>query len=264
MREKFKVYLKKTVRFVGYPIALLIDWVLAEHLVDDLVLYPDGKCLQVSSIHHEKSDDEEESNMDEALLHCDWNYEGDLPSCPICLLTMDKLGLQEIKCEHIDAYVTLGLTDSQIKNMHTKLIDDNDAVGLKTVKDRCAKALPTAGFKREVKMYLIEAGPGCGKSYMIRQLADEHDLILAPFTKLRPDYINLTNDPGGKYDLTFKTTHRAMETRSARRIFVDEFTSMPYEFLACIAEVNGAEKIFLVGDPKKKRYHIINRLGYYK
>lgn len=106
---------------------------------------------------------------------------------------------------------------------------------------------------REVKVHYIKAGPGCGKSYIIRKLANENDLVLAPFTKVKTDYEKLTNDQGVIYDLTFKTTHRAMETKGFCRIFVDEFTSFPYEYLACVAYNNAAEEIYLVGDEKQTK-----------
>lgn len=71
---------------------------------------------------------------------------------------------------------------------------------------------------------------------------------------MKSDYENLCDSNGEKYDLVlFKTTHRAMESRGCKRIFVDEFTSLPMEFLACIADFNGAEEIFLVGDDKQSR-----------
>lgn len=51
----------------------------------------------------------------------------------------------------------------------------------------------------------------------------------------------------------FKTTHRALEKTGHRCIFVNEFTSLPYEFLAAIVYNNAAEEIFLVGDVKQTK-----------
>lgn len=141
---------------------------------------------------------------------------------------------------------------SQLVKMKAELMD-SDPPGIKEVKKRALTELPRMPFERDVKVDYIKAGPGCGKSYVIRQMADENDLVLAPFSKLKPDYEKLRSPTGELYDLCFKTQHRAMEVRNMRRIFVDEFTSFPYEFLACIAYLNQTEEVFLVGDDKQSR-----------
>lgn len=129
--------------------------------------------------------------------------------------------------------------------MRAKLLDtDNDPGALRDVKSRAQKAMPKVAFSRKVKVHYIKAGPGCGKSYVTQLLADENDLIVAPFTKLKTDYKGLRNARGEKYNLNFKTTHRAMETKGHARIFVDEFTSFPYEFLACVVQNNAADEVF--------------------
>lgn len=249
--EKFLALIRKAGYAVMYPIAMLVEWIYAGHLVDKLVLFPDLAVYQHSKVINTELD------ITDALagLYLDNPYEGDIPSCPVCFDLMGKLGEQIVKCDHLETEGnTLTLTDGQIQDLRAKLIDtDNDPEGLANVKKRCYQAMPVTGFQRKVKIYYIRAGPGCGKSYLIRKLATGHDLVLAPFTKLKPDYVNLKDENGDNYDLQFKTTHRAMETRGCKRIFVDEFTSMPYEFLACIAEVNAAEEIFLVGDEKQTK-----------
>lgn len=147
---------------------------------------------------------------------------------------------------------TFTLTREQIDRLGVKLItNDEDVVGLKTVKERAYKNMPKCAFSTTATMHYIKAGPGCGKSYLIKKLATEHDLVLAPFTKLMTDYKHVKDDEGREYDLVFKTTHRAMESRGCTRIFVDEFTSLPYEFLACIVQLNGAKEVYLVGDDKQ-------------
>ncbi|KAG8247164.1 hypothetical protein J6590_066866 [Homalodisca vitripennis] len=159
--------------------------------------------------------------------------------------------VQVVRCKSVD---TFSLTDSQLGRMKPDLLNtDQDAAGLAKVKDRALKKLPSGAFTCRAKVRYVKAGPGCGKSNVIRTLADENDLILAPFTKLKADYEGLTNTRGERYDLTFKTTHRAMETVGHRRIFVDEFTSFSYDFLACVVFNNAAEEVFLVGDHKQTR-----------
>lgn len=247
--EKIAATFRTIGRMAFLPLTLLIDWLFAGHLVDKLILYPSGSITQIGKVTKFFPD------FYDIPLHTDWPYEGDIPSCPVCFELMGKLGDQHLTCNfNQGSAVELELNDQQINKFKTDLLaNDEDPAGLKAVKERCLKAMPTTGFKRKVFINLIEAGPGCGKSYLIRQLATTTDLILAPFTKLKADYMDLNSDDGEKYDLNFKTAHRAMETRGCRRIFVDEFTSMPYEFLACVAEVNGAEEIFLVGDTKQTK-----------
>lgn len=99
---------------------------------------------------------------------------------------MGKLGLQELECKHVETdAVDLTLTDTQIQNLEAKLMDtDNDPAGLANIKKRCKDAMPSSGFTRKVSIKYIKAGPGCGKSYLIRQLATTSDLVLASFTKL--------------------------------------------------------------------------------
>lgn len=44
-----------------------------------------------------------------------------------------------------------------------------------------------------------------------------------------------------------------METRGYQRIFVDEFTSISYEFLACVVFLNAAEEVYLVGNDRQTK-----------
>lgn len=141
-----------------------------------------------------------------------------------------KLGKQRIVCnEKHSSFHEWTLSEEQLGKMTAQLLDrDNDPETLANVKKLAQKNMPKTSFKRKTRVHYIEAGPGCGKSYIIRQLATENDLVLAPFCKLRPDYENIQG-PDGKYSLPFKTQHRAMEVKGCSRIFVDEFTSFPYE-----------------------------------
>ncbi|UHK03121.1 MAG: RNA-dependent RNA polymerase [Sanya benyvirus 1] len=248
--EKVKAWFRATTRMVFLPIAYLIEWIMAGNLVNDLVLYPDGSVYQYHSVDPNITLD---SGIDVGL-YADHPNEEDIPDCPVCLALIGRLGLQEVICEHKDCDTDIGMTQEEIDRFQNVLCaNDNDPSGLKSVKERCLKSMPKTQFSRKIKVRYIEAGPGCGKSYMIRQLAGENDLVLAPFSKLRPDYMNLHKENGETYDLNFKTQHRAMETRGCRRIFVDEFTSLPYEYLACVINQNAAEEVYLVGDIKQTK-----------
>lgn len=188
-------------------------------------------------------------------LYADHNNEEELPDCDLCLALMGQLGDQKIKCDCKEkSEHAFALTDAQLGDMEGQLIDcDNDAPALKDAKSKAKEALPKSAFSRKVRVHYIRAGPGCGKSFIIRKLADENDLVLAPFSKLRPDYKSLVNKNGTTYDLTFKTQHRGMLTKGIPRIFVDEFSSFPYEYPACIVNNNAATEVFLVGDEKQTR-----------
>lgn len=65
-------------RMVFYPVALLLDWIMAGHLVDKLVVFPDGVCYQYSDVKGENNDNE---NI--AGLYLDNPYQGDIPKCPV-------------------------------------------------------------------------------------------------------------------------------------------------------------------------------------
>lgn len=252
--DKFKRWFSVAMHYACYPISELLRWIYLGNLEDRLVLYPTKTSFQKVQINIKNWKLTDRTKIS-SNLYCDNPNEEEIPTCQICFALMGRLGQQEIKCEHKDkSEFVLELTDQQVKDFKTVLIDnDNDPPGLKSVKERAAKCMPTTGFTHKVNIFNISAGPGCGKSYLIRKLATEADLVLAPFTKLKPDYEGITADNGDTINLNFKTNHRAMETTGAKNIFVDEWTSLPYEFLACVAYRNCAENIYLVGDEKQTK-----------
>lgn len=139
----------------------------------------------------------------------------DLPDCDVCLALHAGLGAQEIKCEEkLESYHTFTLTESQLARLKKDPREsDQDPPGIREVKKRTLDHVPRGSFSRQVRVHYIRAGPGCGKSYVIRQLADENDLVLAPFSKLKTDYEKIKETNRSSYDLPFKTQHRATETR---------------------------------------------------
>jgi len=232
-----------------WPVKLLYQLIFAEHLVGRIVLYPDGHIDQTTRTRGGLKE-----RVPSYALHLDFPNEESIPSCPTCRAVYElgaKMGDQIIECTNCGASGerTLGLTDEQVATLRNSLIDnDNDPIGLKAVKDRAAKKVPVTGFEHKCTVHYIRGGPGCGKSWFIRAFATTADLVYAPYTKLKPDYEQLVDDDGAKYDIPFKTTHRGLETTGHRRMFVDEFTSMPYEYLATVAYLNAVEEIYLVGD----------------
>jgi len=175
-------------------------------------------------------------------------------ACPICAKLDGQLGDQIIECNHKAHEVTISMTDKDLETLRAQLADDdNDAPGLKNVKEAAKKNLPATGFSHSCRFHYIKGGPGTGKSYIIRKLATKFDLVYAPFTKLMSDYRNVRNDFGEKYDLPFATIHRGLNSRCISTIFIDEFTSLPMEYIKLVISINRAEDVYIVGDTEQTR-----------
>lgn len=232
---------------LGCGITFILSWLKSEDLVDKLVLFPDDHLIQREKIiianpkklkHHIVLPPAEEKSV---IL------------CPICARLENKLGLQVVKCEHKDYAVDFSMSQSELDTFKTRLIDsDHEASKYQQVMQQAADNLPKAAFSHKVRLHYILGGPGCGKSYIITKLADEFDLIYAPFTKLRADYQHVKRDDQ-EINFEFKTVHRAMLERNRSAIYIDEFTSLPFEFIKCVAYLCSAEDVFLVGDEKQSR-----------
>lgn len=217
-------------------------------LLDALVIYGTDELKQR---HHITIANPEEIKYNITL---DEAYVEKVFQCPICERLDGKLGDQVVKCEHKAHEVTVKMTDADIAKMEMVLADDdNDPPGLRNVKERAKKSMPKLGFSHTCRFHYILGGPGCGKSYIIRQLATKFDMVYAPFTKLMPDYKNLKNEFGEAYDLHFATIHRGLESRCISTIFIDEFTSLPMEYIKMVIAVNKAEDVFIVGDTRQSR-----------
>jgi len=224
----------------------LYHWVFSENLTDKLVKSVNPELLQKAWTLRSESR--------EVVFAPVFPREEDdnLPSCPICASLHGKLGQQKVLCAHAETFVDMVMTTEQLSQLANKLIDsDNDPAGLAAVKKRAKDNMPVVGFSHRVRMHHISGGPGTGKSFIIRTLADQRDLVLAPFTKLRSDYTGIDMGDGTTMDYNFKTTHRAMETRGHKRIFLDEYSSFPYEYLMMACKLNGTEEVFIVGDKEQ-------------
>ena len=110
--------------------------------------------------------------------------------------------------------------------------------------------MPSIEFKHMIYVYYRMGDPGTGKNFVIRKMAAEHDLLIAPFTKLKLDYEKFPSQGGNDYNLVFKATYRAVKATGHKHIFVDKFTSFDYKLLAYIAKQNSAKDIYLVDDHK--------------
>lgn len=174
-------------------------------------------------------------------------------ACDICAAYLPKRGKQVIRCCEGNKSVNIRVDTEELNALRMKWKDtDNDAAGLKKVKEEAAMALPLVGFEHTVDMFYIMGGPGCGKSHFIRAVATKLDGVALPFTKLVPDYQNLLDADGTPYNLTAKTFHRAIrDLRGCDRLFIDEFTALPWEVMQCIIYLSGAKEVFIVGDTKQ-------------
>lgn len=261
--EKFKRIAATVVRSVFYPVAILLEIIFAENLTDKIVVYPGhgNSITQRSTIYPSIY----QHGTLHAPLHLDFPNEEKLSGCPFCDFMNEEIenddghrelrrGEQIFDCKYkISSEHVFSLTETQCQAVLTSLMDDDhDPVGLKTVKSQAKEKFPRNGFSHTCRVSYIRGGPGTGKSRAIRSMADACTLILAPFTKLKADYMNVMS-LDGKIDLCFKTQHRAMSETGHKTIFVDEFSSFPYEYLCAIAYLNKAEEIVLVGDERQTK-----------
>lgn len=231
-----------------WPIIELVNWVFSENLTDKLVTTSEGEIIQRAWVV-----------PDDMVVNGHFTVPfDDNPKkrikCPICLELYGRLGPQKLKCDHKESYLDIELTQEELTALYTRLIDDdNDPQGLAAVKQEAAKNMPKSGFKKQVKAYYIKGGPGTGKSYIAKLLADTRDLIYAPFTKLKAEYMNVDDGYGNKRDLPFATVHRGFRARGCRRLLVDEFTSLPWEYQQIVIHLSGADEVFFLGDDRQTK-----------
>lgn len=221
--EKFKRLFVSGVRMVFYPITWFIDLILAENLTDKIVVYPDhhNSITQRATLYPNLK----EMHVTNCPLYTDFPNEDRITGCPFCDFMAEDVemydpkdgirtrgarkGKQEFKCSYKqESDHEFALTTEQCSTIINKLMDDdNDAPGLAKVKELAKKHFPKNGFTHKCRVSYLRGGPGTGKSYTIRSIATITDLILAPFTKLKSDYMNVPS-LDGKIDLCFKTPQK--------------------------------------------------------
>lgn len=254
-------FFKSVKRYAMMPLSIIFALVEREGLSEKMVEYPEGFVMQHiavgnRNIVYDWLKSPSESNHPHTLDAKGFSEDDDANPClcQVCADYYPNKGKQLLECHSNSEEVEISMTDEEISKFRATLADnDLDPPGIKAVKERALKVTPRSGFSHMVKVEYIFGGPGCGKSHFIVNSADQHDLVMAPFNKLAPDYTDAEGKNGEKLNLLFKTTHRALETTGRKRIFLDEFTSMPYEFLAVAVHNNAAETVFLVGDTKQTK-----------
>jgi len=163
----------------------------------------------------------------------------------------DTSNLQVMKCGKDSQLINFEMTDEALRSfLETMTPEDDDAVGLKMVKEAAKKAMPKTGFQNTVETVTIVGAFGTGKSHLIKKHVTNQDVVLAPFKKLLADYdVDSDNDP-----IYFKTNHRAIaQSRKARYLYIDEVGSMPAEYITTFVHLYQPEKLILIGDMKQTK-----------
>nr|QUW17250.1 replication-associated protein [Rice stripe necrosis virus] len=179
---------------------------------------------------------------------------GKLTRCMVCTMLNGNAGSQVIECHHkLDSSYTFEMSQKEIDDLRNDMLQESNLQGNEfgALLKRVRKLIPIAPFKKTVRLEYIKGGPGTGKSFLIRALADPvRDLVVAPFLKLRSDYQN-QGPVGGETTWNFHTQHKALEQSGKLTIFVDEFTAYDWRLLAVLVHRCGAETVYLVGDEQQ-------------
>lgn len=180
--------------------------------------------------------------------------------CQLCAKVAPKLGVQVLKCDYErDSEVEWKMTREEV--IAFKVAIDTESKKpechgpLHETLKKCLAFIPSVEMTWKGRVENVKAGPGCGKSYLARELYNEESMIVAPFNKLKSDYTQVP-DPENENeprDMLFKTTHKAMEALGRQILIVDEWTSLDWRVLLICARNNGAKKIYLCGDEGQSR-----------
>nr|WJJ60798.1 putative replicase P1 protein [Carrot associated RNA virus 1] len=194
--------------------------------------------------------------MDDKFGMKEADEEEDETVCSFCEELKEVTGEQLFTCQREkdeEVFHTFTLTSTELNKLRTTLGDTSkDPVGLKSVKETAARFVPLSSFEHRTRVKYICGPPGTGKSHIIRSLANSQSLVLVPFARLKSDYTNFIHPiTKKKASLKVMTQHAAFTALNHSRVFVDEYTAMPYEFLAVIAYNCGADEVIFVGDHRQ-------------
>ena len=168
-------------------------------------------------------------------------------------------GEQRFECRHLNrpAVYTLALSSDEVQ--HTCAAwqgqggcytdECNTPEALRKTLNEAAARLPRDGCTVSLEIELWNAGPGTGKSYMIKQMYRQgRDVVVAPFRALNATY------PAPHF--RYFTTHRALShiVGNFDVLYVDEFTCFDFRVVIAVAFNHGVSKIVLVGDPNRTSF----------
>ncbi|AEK48983.1 polyprotein [Beet soil-borne mosaic virus] len=186
--------------------------------------------------------------------HYRWQMDNSFCACQVCSALTGQTGSQVVECRwKEESLYTFSMSQTEVDDFRNEVkaqsIEKGNRFGELLV--GVHQKIPTQAFEVSVRLEYIKGGPGTGKSFLIRSLADPiRDLVVAPFIKLRSDYQNQrVGDDVVSWD--FHTPHKALDITGKQVIFVDEFTAYDWRLLAVLAYRNHAHTIYLVGDEQQ-------------
>jgi len=216
----------------------------------EIAIYPDNEFFTLDStplIRGDASTTEYNTNVDVSIKHT--------IGCTFCREVAPRLDKQVLRCENASAtgLVDVSMTDDELRAMRNVLQDDDDKPkGLADLFKEVKQYIPTEGFENTAKFSYILGGPGAGKSHLIRSVAADEDAIYVPFMKLKVDYENVPHPETGRpRPLRFATTHRGLKLGLCKRLYIDEFTALDWNYIKLVIRLTSPDEVFIVGDTKQ-------------
>lgn len=205
---------------------------------------------------------ETKTNDNNVITTTTYSDKQDIELCPICSNDSYKktFGEYPMECHHKeDSVYHFKITENQMSEIKTKMlevqIDTTGAPpeeGLTELKKKAADKL-VSSVDKHVNIQFIMAGPGCGKSTLIRALFKTGDGILIPFRKLKDDY----KEQGNVF-----TTHLALINMTmVNTLYVDECSATDLNIVAALVGKCNIQRVVFVGDEQQCKLLAVEGYG---